>query len=99
MASTECETVARRRHAASGDAQTTKRREPQLETCRLCAGTNVDEIVEAGGDIGWVHRSCFIEWDHRQEALEMAACVGFLDDPGEFWVELEMDGAPLARAA
>ncbi len=68
--------------------------------CRLCAGTAVGETVDAGGDLGRVHRSCFIEWDRRQEALEVAGCVGwFLGDPGEYWAELEMEDAPLTRAA
>ena len=51
-------------------------------------------------DLGHVHRSCFIEWDRRQEALKVAGCVRFLlGDPGEYWVELEREDAPLPRAA
>jgi hypothetical protein len=93
------ETAVARRRPTGRRMPPAKHAEPQFETCRLCTGTTVDEIVDAGGDIGRVHRSCFIEWDRRQEALEMAACIGFPGHPGEFWAELEMDGTPLARAA
>ena len=68
--------------------------------CRMCAGTAGAETVDAGGDIGRVHRTCFIEWDRQQEALEVAARVGFLlGDPGEYRAELEMEDAPVLRAA
>jgi hypothetical protein len=45
------------------------------QRCRFCAHENAGHVVDAGGDIGRVHRACFIEWDGRQEALEMAAMV------------------------
>ena len=68
--------------------------------CRLCAGTAGGETVDAGGDIGRVHRNCFIELDRQQQALEVAARVGFLlGDPGEYRAELEMEDAPVLRAA
>ena len=71
------------------------------QRCRFCDGENAGDVVDAGSDIGRVHRACFIEWDHRQEALEMAAMLALsLPDPGEFWSEREIDGDdPLARAA
>jgi hypothetical protein len=71
------------------------------QSCRFCARENAGDVVDAGGDIGRVHRACFIEWDRRQEALEMAAMVTLsLPDPGEFWSEREIAGEdPLARAA
>ena len=71
------------------------------ERCRFCADENVGDVVDAGGDVGRVHRACFIEWDRRQEALEMAAMVALsLPDPGEFWSEREIAGDdPLVEAA
>ena len=71
------------------------------QRCRFCAGENTGDVVDAGGDVGRVHRACFIEWDRRQEALEMAAMVALsLPDPGEFWSEREIAGDdPLACAA
>jgi hypothetical protein len=85
----------------AGQARVTERAGARVERrCRLCAGTAGGETVDAGGDIGRVHRTCFIEWDRQQETLEVAACVGFsLGDPGEYWAELEMEDAPLTRAA
>jgi hypothetical protein len=99
MASTE--TTERRYRTATRRARPAKDAQPLLKTCRLCGATDMEEIVDAGGDVGLVHRSCFIEWDRRQEALEleMAACVGLLAHPGEYWAELEMEDAPLTRAA
>jgi hypothetical protein len=69
--------------------------------CRFCGCENTGDVVDAGGDVGRVHRACFIEWDRRQEALEMAAMVALsLPDPGEFWSEREIAGEdPLTRAA
>ncbi|WP_242352717.1 MULTISPECIES: hypothetical protein [unclassified Anaeromyxobacter] len=71
------------------------------QRCRFCARENAGDVVDAGGDSGRVHRACFIEWDRRQEALEMAAMVALsLPDPGEFWSEREIAGEdPLAQAA
>ena len=71
------------------------------QPCRFCAGENTGDVVDAGGDVGRIHRACFIEWDRRQEALEMAAMVALsLPDPGEFWSEREIAGEdPLTRAA
>ena len=88
-------------HRTGTRSRPTKHAEPQLGACRFCTETMAADIADAGGDIGRVHRGCFIEWDRRQEALEleMAACVGFLGHPGEYWAELEMEGEPLARAA
>ena len=78
-----------------------KRGRSGAQRCRFCAGQNSGDVVDAGGDVGRVHRACFIEWDRRQEALEMAAMVPLsLPDPGEFWSEREIAGDdPLARAA
>jgi hypothetical protein len=71
------------------------------QRCRFCARQNSGDVVDAGGDVGRVHRACFIEWDRRQEALEMAAMVALsLPDPGEFWSEREIAGDDsLTRAA
>lgn len=71
------------------------------QRCRLCGCDNTGDVVDAGGEVGCVHRACFIEWDRHQEALEMAALVALsLPDPGECWSEREIAGdEPLARAA
>jgi hypothetical protein len=71
------------------------------QRCRFCARENTGDVVDVGGDIGRVHRACFIEWDREQEALEMAAMVPLtLPDPGEYWTEREIAGDdPLTRAA
>lgn len=78
-----------------------RRRPAPAKRCCFCARENAGDVVDAGGDIGRVHRACFIEWDRGQEALEMAAMVTLsLPDPGEFWSEREIAGEdPLARAA
>ena len=70
----------------AGQARGAERAGARVERrCRLCAGTAGGETVDACGDLGRVHRSCFIEWDRQQEALEVAARVGFLlGDPGEY---------------
>ena len=77
------------------------RRAGAAQRCRFCARENTGDVVDAGGDIGRVHRACFVEWDRRQEALEMAAMVTLsLPDPGESWSEREIAGEnPLAQAA
>ncbi len=69
--------------------------------CPFCYCENTGDVVDAGGDVGRVHRACFIEWDRRQEALEMAAMVALsLPDPGECWSEREIAGdEPLTSAA
>ena len=70
-----------------------------VQSCRFCARSAVGDVIDAGGDVGKVHRACFVEWDRRQEALEAAATItSFLPDPGEMRTELEME-EPLARAA
>jgi hypothetical protein len=70
------------------------------QRCRLCARENAGDVVDAGGDIGRIHRACFIEWDRGQEALEMAAMVALsLPDPGEFWSEREIAGEDLQDRA
>jgi len=74
----------------------------RAQRCRFCGCANTGDVVDAGGDVGRVHRACFIEWDRGQEALEMAAMVALsLPDPGEFWSEREIagDDDPQARAA
>ena len=69
------------------------------DKCRFCARAAVDDVVDAGGDVGRAHRVCFVEWDRRQEALEAAATIAsFLPDPGELRAELEMEDT-VARAA
>ena len=70
-----------------------------VQTCRFCSRGAVGDVIDAGGDVGKVHRACFVEWDRRQEALEAAATItSFLPDPGEIRTELEME-EPVARAA
>jgi hypothetical protein len=71
------------------------------QRCHFCDAENTGDVVDAGGDIGRAHRACFVEWDRRQEALEMAAMVALsLPDPGEFWSEREIDGDDrMAQAA
>ena len=83
--------------AVGAPAASSRRR--AVDTCRLCSRTTDGEIIDAGGDVGRVHRACFIEWDLRQEALDMSACARFPGDPREFWAELEMEGSPVAEAA
>jgi hypothetical protein len=64
----------------------------RAQRCRFCARENLGDVVDAGGDIGRVHRACFIEWDRRQEALEAAAMVALsLPDPGEERSERALD--------
>lgn len=38
-------------------------------TCSLCHEPG-GELIDAGGDVGLVHRPCFVAWDVAQEALE-----------------------------
>ena len=91
MASTES--------AAGTAAASSRRTRTAVDTCHLCTRTTGGEIIDAGGDLGRVHRDCFTEWDRLQEALEMSACAQLADHPGEFWAELEMEGSPVAEAA
>ncbi len=86
---------------AEQDVPPARRGRAGAQRCRFCGCENTGDVVDAGGDIGRVHRACFIEWDRRQEALEMAAMVALsLPDPGEYWTEREIDGDdPLTRAA
>jgi hypothetical protein len=54
--------------------------------CRLCNDALAGDAVNAGGDIGRVHRACFIRWDGEQEALEMSLTMSLaLPDPLEDW--------------
>jgi hypothetical protein len=70
-----------------------------VQRCRFCTRGTVGDVIDAGGDVGRVHRECFVEWDRRQEGLEAAAMITcFLPDPGEIRTELEME-EPLERAA
>ncbi len=75
------------------DVPRSRRGRAAAQRCRFCDRENAGDVVDAGGDIGRVHRACFIEWDRREEALEMAAMVVLsLPDPGEFWSEREIAG-------
>jgi len=71
------------------------------QRCRFCTRENDGDVVDVGGDIGRVHRACFIDWDREQEALEMALMEPLsMPDPGEDWTEREIAGDdPLTRAA
>jgi hypothetical protein len=42
-------------------------------TCRLCNDTHDGGTVNAGGDVGVVHRWCFAVYDRRAEAAESLA--------------------------
>jgi transposase len=79
----------------------TSARPAQAKRCQFCDRENNGEVVDAGGDVGRVHRVCFIEWDREQEALELAAMVAMsLPGSGECWSEREIAGDnPMARAA
>lgn len=67
--------------------------------CRLCMRPNRGDVIDVGGDLGRVHRSCFDAWDRRQEAIEAAEMVAQrLPDPREEWSEHDVH-APPARAA
>ena len=46
------------------------RRSHAIGTCSLCRRSTLEELIDAGGDVGLVHRSCFATWDQLQEALE-----------------------------
>ena len=79
--------------------QVSDRADSAVQSCRFCSRGAVGDVVDAGGDVGKVHRACFVEWDRRQEALEAAATItSFLPDPGEIRTELEME-EPVARTA
>ncbi len=56
--------------------------------CRLCDDELAGDVVNARGDIGRVHRACFIRWDREQEALEMSVTMSLaLPDPLEDWAQ------------
>jgi hypothetical protein len=38
--------------------------------CSRCNRLTLDDLID-GGDIGLVHRACFVAWDQHQEALEL----------------------------
>jgi hypothetical protein len=83
------------------EAKATSCRRSHAQRCRFCDRENIGDVVDAGGDVGRVHRACFIEWDRAEEALEAAAMVTLsLPDPGEEWTERELDEAiDASRAA
>jgi hypothetical protein len=77
---------------AGSDTEPAPRRRSRSQRCRFCGCKNVGDVVDAGGNVGRVHRACFIEWDRRQEALEAAAMVALsMPDPGEERSERELD--------
>lgn len=41
-------------------------------TCALCRAAGPGERLYVGAALGTVHRACFIPWDQRQEAEELA---------------------------
>jgi hypothetical protein len=76
------------------------RRRSRAQCCRFCSRENVGDIVDAGGDIGRVHRACFIAWDREQEALEMSMAAALsLPDPREEWTERDLEPTTVSRAA
>lgn len=79
-------------HTEGSDTEPAPCRRSRSQRCRFCGCKNVGDVVDAGGDVGRVHRACFVEWDRRQEALEAAAMVALsMPDPGEERTERELD--------
>lgn len=66
-------------------------------SCSICREPAVEDLVDAGGDVGVVHRACFVRWDTEQEALEqmLARSLGF---PHHAEANLELEPEPLAAA-
>jgi hypothetical protein len=76
------------------------RRRSQAQRCRFCSRENVGDVVDAGGDIGRVHRACFVAWDRKQEALEMSMAAALsLPDPREECTERDLEPTTVSRAA
>jgi hypothetical protein len=85
---------------AEHEADTAPRRRSGEQRCRFCARENVGDVVDAGGTVGRVHRACFIEWDRKEEALEMSMTVALsLPDPREDSIERELASVTVPQAA
>ncbi len=78
-------------HDFAERARASGRPQAAAGTCHFCAGPTVGEVVDAGGNVGVVHRSCLLEWDRLQEALEVSLGWHVLPDPGESRTELELE--------
>ena len=65
--------------------------------CSICHEPALEDLLDAGGDVGVVHRACFVRWDTEQEALEqtLARSLAF---PHHAEASLEMEPKPLAAA-
>ncbi len=65
--------------------------------CSLCHEPALEDLADAGGDVGMVHQACFVQWDTEQEALEqtLAQSLGF---PHDAEASLELEPAPRAAA-
>jgi hypothetical protein len=65
--------------------------------CSICREPALENVVDAGGDVGVVHRACFVRWDTEEEALEqmLARSLGV---PHHAEANLELEPAPLAAA-
>jgi len=49
-------------------------------SCGICGRPTLEDLLDAAGDVGVLHRTCFVRWDSEQEALEQAfakATFGF----------------------
>jgi hypothetical protein len=46
-------------------------------SCSICSKPALDDLVDAAGDVGVVHRPCFVRWDTAQEALEQMIARSF----------------------
>jgi hypothetical protein len=65
--------------------------------CRMCGRPALEDLVDAGGDVGIAHRACFVQWDVHQEALEqmLARSCGFPHHAADA-ADLELD--PVLRS-
>ena len=70
-------------------------------SCSICGRPALQDLVDAAGDLGVVHRPCFVQWDTKQEAVEhmIARSLGFPHQgEGSADLELELVGRQLSAA-
>jgi hypothetical protein len=70
-----------------------------LGLCPFCSLPARDDLVTPGGLFGPTHRSCFAEWDRRQEALEFEFSCGLHPDPLVEERDFDRDDLEVVRAA